>query len=146
MEQPNTECVMCGNVWQEHTITEDYACRALMRLGFAVAQALDATRKGKAVPADRQVVLCPVCGKTSEEHTEANLVSCLAKWRKREQGSTGLELQHIFLEAHGDNADPDPVKEAQRRAGMLQRLCSCGKTLGDHTSQEITACAERNRQ
>jgi hypothetical protein len=145
MEPSKTECPFCGLVWQEHTINEVGGCMAIMHIEFSVAVARDAKLQGKPESADREVVLCPVCGETSEEHTENDVSSCLSKWRKREQGATGLKLQGEFFTAHFENEEPDPMKRAQMSARMLQRLCSCGKARGDHTVDEIRACAERNR-
>lgn len=147
MEQPKTECLFCGDIWQEHTLKQIDACTAMMNLHISAALARDATLQGKAgvTPA---VEICPVCSKTSLEHTEAQLRSCAAKWRKHDRGATGLEIQCDFAEADFKNhePDPDPVKRAQLRARMLQLLCSCGKAYGDHTQNEIRACAERNRE
>ena len=129
---------MCGNVWQEHTINEVDGCMALMKLIFQ-AHASSANLQGEALE------ICPVCKRLPGEHTDADLISCVGKWRKREQGATGLELQHRFLELQSDNEEPDPVKRAQSRARALQLLCSCGKAYGDHIQNEIRACAEKNR-
>lgn len=37
------------------------------------------------------------------------------------------------------------MKRAKLRAQVLQRLCSCGNPLGDHTPNEIIACFHRER-
>lgn len=135
-------------VWQEHTLNETRGCMAIMHIEYSAAVARDAKLKGKPVPADREVALCPVCGKTSEEHTESDVSYCAAKWRKREEGSTGLELQHSFLTSQtvARGEDPDPLKRAQLQARMMQMHCSCGKANGDHTVDEIRACIERGRR
>ena len=112
MEEPKTECPECGNIWQEHTINEHDGCMALMDLGLAVALARDAELQGNA--AAPTVVLCPVCSKTSLEYTEAAVRSCANKWRKGDRGSTGLELQHAFLEAQFENEEPDPLRHSNR--------------------------------
>jgi hypothetical protein len=133
---------MCGNVWQEHTINEVGGCMAIMDIDSSVALA----RSGKPSPNPSTVEICPVCNKLPAEHTEDELRSCVAKWRKHEKGATGLKLQGRFIMAVAKNEELDPVKRAQLRARMLQLLCSCGKAYGDHTQDEIRACAERNRE
>ena len=129
-ERPKTECIYCGLVWQDHTLREYHGCMALMKLH---SLALGGT--------DREVVVCPVCNKTSLEHTDID--ACRAKWRKREQGSTGLELQHWFewFDGHTTNEAPDPVKSAEYLALWMKHPCGCGKLFGDHTIAETLACA-----
>jgi hypothetical protein len=141
IEQPKTECPMCGNVWQRHTLNEIDGCMAILHLEFSVALA----RSGKRGATSPTVEPCPVCNKLPAEHAETDLTSCMTKWRKRPKGATGLQLQHSFLEGHFEYEEPDPVKRAQMNARMLQSRCFCGKTRGDHTVNEIRACAERNR-
>jgi hypothetical protein len=145
IEQSKTECPFCGLVWQEHTLNEVDGCMAIMHIEYSVAVGRDTKLKGKPAPADREVALCPVCRKTSAEHTEDDISFCMAKWRKREQGSTGLESQHSFLTVNFEGEDPDPLKRAQLQVRMMQAPCICGKANGDHTVDEIRACAERNR-
>jgi hypothetical protein len=144
IEQSKTECPFCGLVWQDHTLNEVDGCMALLHVQFSAALARDAKLKGKPNPKPTAEV-CPVCSKTSEEHTEADLESCRDKWRKREQGSTGLELQHLFTTAHFEGQEVDPLKRAQLQARVMQALCPCGKAFGDHTVDETLACAPRNR-
>src|SRR5215472_4552760 len=122
IDEPKTECPFCGLVWQDHTLNETHGCMAILHIQYYVAVARDAKLQGKPVSADRDVVLCPVCGKTSEEHTEADVNSCETKWRKRDEGSTGLELQHSFLTAQtiAKGEEPDPLKRAQLQARMMQ--------------------------
>jgi hypothetical protein len=145
IEPSKTECPMCGNVWQEHTLNEVDGCMAIMHLQFSYAIARSGTQKDKAFLERRPVEPCPVCNRLPAEHTEADLTSCMAKWRKREQGATGLKLQGEFLTALPGKEEPDPVKRAQSRIPVRQMLCSCGKARGEHTRDEIRACAERNR-
>ena len=104
VQQPKTECPMCGNVWQEHTINESNGCEALIKLHLSVGLARDAKLQGKA--GQPSVEICPVCSKTSDEHTEPDLILCAAKWRKRQRGSTGFKLQHRFLEANSRTKNP----------------------------------------
>jgi hypothetical protein len=141
-EQPKTECPFCGNVWQEHTLNEIDGCMAIMHVEVSAALA---KLKGKPSPSPTEVEICPVCNKLTSEHSDDDQRSCVAKWRKHPRGATGLELQRRFLEGHFENEEPDPVKRAQLRAQWSQSLCPCGKARGDHTQNEILACAERNR-
>ena len=141
IEQSKTECPMCGNVWQEHTINEVGGCMAIMDMDSSVALA----RSGKPSPNPSTVEICPVCNELPAEHTEDELRSCVAKWRKHEKGATGLKLQGRFITAVSKNQEPDPVKLAQLRAQWGQALCPCGKAFGDHTVDEIMTCAPRNR-
>ena len=145
MEQPKTECPFCGNVWQEHTLSELNGCEAIMKLQFHQALARRDTLQKQAEIFAQTNICCPVCSKRPGEHTEADLRSCVGKWRKRERGATGLELQGDFPEAHFKNEEPDPAKRAKLHAQMLQRLCSCGKTLGGHTQDEVRACSGKKR-
>jgi hypothetical protein len=139
-----TECPFCGNVWQDHTLNEIRGCMAMMQMQFSAAIARSGTEQNKTYLERRPVEPCPVCNKLPAEHTEDDLTSCVAKWRKRERGSTGLELQSSFEIAGPPRAEPDPVKREQSRTRFRQMLCSCGKARGDHTQDEIRACAERN--
>lgn len=109
-------------------MSELYGC-----IAFAQLPALD----------PRDVVLCPVCSKRSDEHGDP--APCLARWRKRELGSTGLEPQVSFTFAHFANEELDLVKRAQLLAQWMQAPCPCGKAFGDHTQAEIIACAPLNR-
>lgn len=145
IERAKTECPFCGNVWQEHTLNEVDGCMAITHLQFSVAVARSGTEQNKAKLRRWAVEPCPVCNKFPAEHTEADLMSRLSKWRAREQGTTGLELQREFGQGRGKNEEPDPVKRAQFRAPVRQRLCSCRIARGDHTLDEILACARRNR-
>jgi len=93
-----------------------------------------------------EIITCPVCSRPSEEHNDADVDTCAGKFRKREQGATGLKLQSSFLEANFNGEDADPVKRAQVHAQMLKRLCSCGKAFGEHSSDEMVACSRRSRE
>lgn len=143
IDQPKTECPMCGNVWQEHTLSELNGCKAILHLQVAAALAREARLKGNASVTPPRVEICPVCNKLPDEHAEVDLRSCVGKWRKSEQGSTGLELQDDFLGAQFENEELDPVKRAKLRAKTLQTPCACGKALGDHTQNEIRTCFHR---
>jgi hypothetical protein len=140
-EQSKTECPFCGNVWQEHTLNETDGCMAMMHLQFSAAIARDASPKGENFLLRWQFESCPVCNKLPDEHTEGDLRSCVHKWRKRERGATGLEVQGEFDDAQ--NEEPGQAKRAQLKTWLRQGLCSCGKALGDHTRDEIRACALR---
>lgn len=147
VERPKTECLFCGDIWQEHTLNQINGCTAMMNLHIFAALARDATLQGRA-GVTPIVEICPVCSKTSMEHPEADLRSCATKWRKRDRGATGLEIHCDFADTDFKNQEPDPgpMKRAQVRTRMLQLLCSCGKVYGEHTQNEIRACAERNRE
>lgn len=149
IEPAMTECPMCGNVWQEHTLNEVDDCIAILHLEYSVALARDAKLKGKPIPNPTEE-FCPVCNKLTSEHSDDDERSCVSKWRKREEGATGLEFQHSFMvsrvTARGQVEDPDPLKRAQLQAQMMQMLCSCGKANGDHTVDEIMACIDRERR
>jgi hypothetical protein len=138
-----TECPFCGLVWQDHTLNEVDGCMAIMQLQFSAAVARSGTEQNKASLRRRPVEPCPVCNKLPAEHTEADLTSCVAKWRKRDRGSTGLEIQSSFEFAVPPKQEPDPLKREQSRTRFRQMICSCGKARGDHTQDEIRACAER---
>ena len=120
----------CGLVWQDHTLKEYNGCMALMRLH---SLALGGT--------DREVVVCPVCNKTSLEHTDID--ACRAKWLKRPEGSTGLELQHCFewFSGHVTNEVTDPVKRAELMAWWCQAAPRVREAPRDHTMEETMACS-----
>lgn len=115
------------------------AAMAIMHMESSAALA----RRGKPSPDPSTVENCPVCNKLPAEHTDADLRTCVAKWRKHVKGATGLTRQGRFITAVAKNQQPDPVKRAQLGAQALELLCSCGKAYGDHTQDEIRACAER---
>ena len=146
MEQPRTECPFCGNVWQEHTLTELNGCEAIMKLEYYQALAGSDGLQGQAGTLAQANICCPVCGKLSEDHAEADLRFCVERWRKRERGATGLDVQSNFIEAHFANEEPDPVKRAKLHGQLLKELCSCGKVLGSHTPDELTTCFDRRRR
>jgi hypothetical protein len=123
IEPSKTECPFCGLVWQDHTLNEVDGCMTILHMQHSAARARDAKLKGKPVLTHPEVALCPVCRKTSAEHTEDDISFCMAKWRKREQGSTGLESQHSFLTAQFEGQEPDPLKRAQLQARMMQAPC-----------------------
>src|SRR4029077_3447114 len=110
----------------------------MVKLALALASE-DSAYVSKAPP-------CPVCNKTAGEHTEADYMSCAGKLRKRERRATGLKILGVFREARFKNEEPNPLKRAQLRAQMLQRLCSCGKTLGEHTQDEFRTCSLRRQE
>ena len=142
IEPSKTECPFCGLVWQDHTLRETDGCMAILHMQIFAAKVGDARLKGKPFP-NPPAEVCPVCNKLTSEHSDDDVSSCMAKWRKRERGSTGLELQRSFLEGNFANEEPDPLKRAQLHARIMQRICSCGKAYGDHSVDEIRACAER---
>lgn len=100
---------MCGNVWEEHTLNEVDACKAILNLQFYQAHSRSATLRGEASVFQSQAnICCPVCSKTSGEHSEADLDACVGKWRKRERGATGLELLCDFVESDFKTEIPIP--------------------------------------
>jgi hypothetical protein len=115
-----------------------------MKRQFSEALARRDTLQSEAAVGPSKVNICPVCSKPYGEHSEADLGSCAGKWPKRERGASGLELQREFVEVHFKDEEPDPIKRAKFQAQTLQVLCACGKTVGDHTEDEIMACFHRD--
>jgi hypothetical protein len=145
VDEPKTECPFCGDVWQKHTLSDVDGCMAIMHIQFSVAVERDARQKGKAILSRWEFETCPVCSKTSEGHTENDLASCVAKWRKHELGATGLKLQGEFYFALPAKEESDALKRDKSKTWFRQSVCSCGKARGDHTQGEIRACSGRNR-
>jgi hypothetical protein len=100
-----------------HTMNEIDGCVEIMYVQFSAALARSVN------PRPPRVEICPVCHQLPDEHTEADLTSCMAKWRKQERGGT-LEIHAEFIQAQFKNEEPDPVKRAQFLAQFRQRLCS----------------------
>ena len=144
MKQPKTECPFCGDVWQEHTVNQVDACTAIMKEMNSRARR-NTKNEVSAFQFQPGISICPVCKKPFVEHADADLNSCAGKLRKRERGTLGFELQSHFWDARCKNEEPDPAKRATLRAQMLQSLCSCGKTFGDHMQDEILTCARKQR-
>ena len=140
-----TECPFCGDVWQEHTVNQVDACAAIMKEMYSRAARRDTKNEASAFQFQPGISSCPVCKELFGEHADADLNSCAGKLRKRAFRASGLELQSDFAEADFKNQEPDPAKRATLRAQMLQSLCSCGKTFGDHMQDEILACARKQR-
>jgi hypothetical protein len=150
MKQQKTECPACGNILQEHTLSEQSGCEAIrkLELEYYHAAARSDTSQEQAGTFAQTNICCPVCSKLSGEHTEDDLRSCLGKWRKREPGATGLPRYSVVpnVRRAGAVEEPDPVEHAKLKAQMLQTLCSCGKALGGHTPDEIRACFNMKRR
>ncbi|MGA8342475.1 MAG: hypothetical protein WB781_11110, partial [Candidatus Sulfotelmatobacter sp.] len=59
----------------------------------------------------------------------------------------GDHIEIVTSRFKGD--DPDPAKRAEKRRRMMplvmQSVCECGKTVAEHSREEILACAHKQR-
>jgi hypothetical protein len=126
-------------VWDEHTLNQGAACMAkLKQLRSEALARNDALQSGASVGPSR--VECPACSKPYAEHAESGLLACASKFSTEES-----EFESEFVEASFKVEEPDPVKRAELEARTLQIVCSCGKTLGEHSVEEILSCDRRQR-
>ena len=81
------------------------------------------------------------CGKTLRGHSVEELKTCAIKFGGE---VTGTEIDIPI--ADFDEQEPDPVKRAKLHDRTLNTICSCGKTLQEHSVEEIRACANGQRE
>jgi hypothetical protein len=87
---------------------------------------------------------CGYCGRHFREHSEQDFRDCAVK-----SGGEVSDDGCVIASADFKGEDPDPAKRAARRREMLPKImesiCTCGKTIADHSREGIRACAHKQR-
>jgi intracellular sulfur oxidation DsrE/DsrF family protein len=90
---------------------------------------------------DAEIDTFCACGKTLREHSVEELKTCAIKFGGE---VTGTEIDIPIADFGGQ--EPDPVKRTELQAQTLNTVCACGKTLREHSVEEIKICANKQRK
>jgi hypothetical protein len=66
------------------------------------------------------------------------LRACAIKWGGE---ATDTEIDIPMGDFKGQ--EPDPVKRSASQQQSLNTVCACGKTLREHSKEEVKACAQQ---
>src|SRR5438477_6958607 len=84
------------------------------------------------------------CGRHFREHSLQELKACALQFGGEVNGDD-IDIPI----AHFEGEDPDPAKRAEKRRRMrplvMQSVCECGKTMAEHSKEDILACANKQR-
>ena len=87
---------------------------------------------------------CDYCGRDLREHSQQELKDCALQ--------SGDEVSDDHVEIIGvsfKGEDPDPAKRAEKRRRMrreiMESVCACGRTMAEHSRENILACAHKQR-